>query len=210
MNEINYKMKYMDLKAKFMSSVDAAYRLGYEQGMQEGQMQAAAEAQAMQAEQQAAAQGQGNPEASGQDQEQEEAPQEENINENPSGSELDKHIEELESMLGKSEKLEGEELKKAQNAIASFKQEVLVKRNNAAIHSIAKSLNKKPAQKKAAPMGLVFSPTATKNLNQSGKDAVSMQHKIVDEMMKSWEKEEQAAAKDIANVLKVESLLKKE
>lgn len=48
----DYKTKYMDIRAKLKESTDVAYRLGYEQGMKDGtqaaQMQAMAQQQQMQ------------------------------------------------------------------------------------------------------------------------------------------------------------------
>lgn len=62
MSGINWKLKYEQLKLKFMSSMDMAYRLGYEDGAKDAQMDAMAEQQAA-AEQ--AAQQQANAEANG-------------------------------------------------------------------------------------------------------------------------------------------------
>jgi len=62
MSEINYKVKYEQIKLKFMSSVDMAFRLGYENGQKDSQTEMAA-GQQQAAEQQA--QQQSNAEANG-------------------------------------------------------------------------------------------------------------------------------------------------
>jgi len=53
MSNINYKNKYEQLKAKYLSSVDTAWRLGFEAGLKEAQMDNATQ-QAQQAQQQVA------------------------------------------------------------------------------------------------------------------------------------------------------------
>ena len=53
--EINWKMKYTELKSKYMNAVDMAYRLGVEEGLKQGQLDSAnqqlAEASAQQQDQ---------------------------------------------------------------------------------------------------------------------------------------------------------------
>ena len=209
-NEINYRSKYEQLKAQFMASVDTAFRLGYEQGAQEAQIEGIqSQQQQAQAEQQpAGAPGQqpgqpGQEEAAQPSQDQSEQPEQEDMqeSENPAGSELDQHISTLEGMLGKSE-FSGEDLQKALKEVKSFKEKLAIKKNDKAIKSIAKSLKKKPA--------FAIGNNASHNLNDVQKNALSMQEKIVGDVMKSWEIEEQKASKNIFNILATESLTKKE
>jgi hypothetical protein len=48
------------------------------------------------------------------------------------------------------------------------------------------------------------------NLPEDAKQAVSMQAKIVDDILKKWEQEAQNSAKDITSILSTEALTKKE
>lgn len=199
MSAINYKQKYEELKMKFMNSVDMAYRLGFEDGAKQQEMdQMQAQAQ-QQAEMEAAAmQAQGQEGAPGEEQPQEEpAPD----SAHPDGSELDQHIAKLESMLGKSE---DPEIRKSLNALVAFRksqlQAIELKKSEKAIKGISKAIGRKP---------VVVSQKANHNLNDKAKKALSMQEQIVTDIMKSWADEEKKASKDIANILSVEGLLNK-
>lgn len=208
-NQINYKQKYQELKMKFMESVDAAYRIGFEQGAQQAAMDQMVMQQQQQAEMEAAAAG-GGPDFSGNGAEGSPAGAEQQANpnagqiesENPAGSELDQHIAKLESML-KSDKKEDMEA-----AIASLRgyqakmtQAIELKKSAQAIPAIAKALHK-PAFK--------IGKQASHNMSSNAKAAVTMQHKIVEDIMKSWENEEEKASKEIKSVLNVEGLSKSE
>lgn len=202
---IDYKQKYQELKLQFMNSIDVAFRLGYEQGSQQAQQQAQqqqmqAQQQQMQMQQQAQLQG-GQP---GQDPNQ---PQDPNAqqpgqemapepdSENPSGSELDQHIEKLEGML-KSEI----NMADLQQVVKDLKFAQEMKKSAQAISGISKALHK-PSFK----MGV----QASHNLTTTGKAAVTMQHQIVSDVFKSWENAEKKASKDIISMLDIEGLLKK-
>jgi hypothetical protein len=45
MSDIDYKEKYLDLRDKFLKSTDVAWRLGYEQGLKDSQIQQAQQQQ---------------------------------------------------------------------------------------------------------------------------------------------------------------------
>ena len=198
--EINYKQKYLELRSKYMNDLDMAFRLGFEQGGQQAQND-----QVMQQEQQshevemAAAQGmnggapgQGAPDATAAP----EGPQEPQ-SEHPQGSEIDQHIAKLEQAIAKSENLSGDvEIKKSLEDLKSMrKTEVLnqqIKKNERAIKAISKALHK-PAFK--------MSRQASINLNDNAKQAVSLQHKIVSDVMNKMEAEEKRASKDIEALL---------
>ena len=162
MSDVNYKMKYDALKSKFMNSVDMAFRLGYEQGGKDSEVQQAADAQQQQAEQESQGQpGQSSQPGNNFGQEQTNpsedqptsqspadaqpqggAPMQES--EHPEGSELDQHINMLESMLSKGE-LTGDDLKKALHDVKSLKLSLAIKKNDKAVKNIAKALkNPKP------------------------------------------------------------------
>lgn len=201
MSEINWKNKYEGLKSKFMQSVDASFRLGFEQGAQDAQMQAAQD----QAQQQAEMQAQGGdpnaqPGEEGQPQEQEQQPD----SAHPEGSELDQHIQELESMLGKGE-IDMTSLIKSVKGFREFqtslKQKSDLKKSHQAISEISKALHK-PKYK--------IGVQANHNLSSSAKKAVTMQQEIVENIMKSWDEEKEKTGKGIVTQLKVEGLIKGE
>ena len=123
--------------------------------------------------------------------------------EHPEGSELDQHIAKLESMIAKAEKSDPEELKKnfkdfqaigndLRKLQKSWKEQSDLRKSHAAIAGIAKALHK-PAFK--------LSKQASINLNDTAKQAVSMQHKIVNDVMAKMEAEEKRASGDIQKIL---------
>lgn len=218
-NQVNYKQKYDELKMKFMESVDAAFRLGFEQGAvqaQQDQMMQQQQQQQEMAQAQAGGQpGQGNgAEGSPAGAEQMANPNGGQIgdmepdSENPAGSELDQHIAKLESMVSKAE-TSPDDLKKAvtelqslRKSMASARQmQVEMKKSTMAISGIAKALHK-PAFKIGAQ--------ANHNMSSNAKAAVGMQEKIVSDLMKAMEDEERTASNSISKILGVEGLVKKD
>ncbi len=221
--EINWKSKYMDIKAKYMESVDMAFRLGFEDGQKQATQDAAAQQQAQQQQQMKSMQGGANPNqnAPGASVEDPSQPPGEDGNgatqpagpgqgiqqdsENPQGSELDQHIAKLESMIQKSEGGESaflqESLKGLINLKKSMQHSVELKKSAQAIPAIAKALHK-PAFK--------LSQQANHNLSSSAKAGVNMQQRIVTDIMAKWEQEEKNAGNDILKQLGIEGLSKKE
>lgn len=208
MSEINWRNKYEALKAKFMDSVDAAYRIGFEQGGQQAQMESMMQQQQQQADQMAA-QNNGAQEDPNQDpnaQQPQDAAQEQvpADSSNPQGSELDQHISQLEGMLGKGE-LDMVSLVKAVKGMKDLQKSMVLqselKKSAMAIPAIAKAMHK-PKFK----LGV----GATHNMNNSAKKAVSMQSEIVEGIMKSWDEETKKTSNNIINHLKVEGLLKED
>lgn len=222
-NEVNYKSKYMAIRAKYMNDVDMAFRLGFEQGQQQAEqeqmMQQQAEQQAMEQAQAAAMSGgapgqDGQPPQEGQPQEANGNPNEDasNGNADPNAamagqpSELDQHISQLEQMIAKSEKLANDpEIKKSLDKLIAIRkselQAIQFKQGAQAIKGIAKALHK-PAFK--------MSVQANHNLTNNAKTAVSLQHKIVNDMMAKMVDEEKRASNDIKNILSIEGLTKGE
>lgn len=200
MKNQDYKLKYQDLKLKFLDAVDVSFRLGFEAGAQNAQVQ-----QAQQAEQaaQQAAMGQqpGQPGQEGQDPNaapgQEMAPGQD-------GSELDQHIGQLESMLQKTEANSESyaSLKKSLDGIKSFqsslKQTYELKKSEQAIKAISKAMKSPYTINKAA----------AKNMSQPAQKALGMQEQIVADLMKSFADEEKKAAEAVNKTLSVEQLLK--
>jgi hypothetical protein len=196
MKNQDWKLKYCDLKLKFHDCVDTAFRLGYEAGAQGAQLQQAQQDQAnAQAMQQAAMGGQPGQDPNAQ-------PGQEM--ESPDGSELDQHIGQLEGMLGQSKSGSPEQaaFQKSLDGIKAFqkslKQASDLRKSEKAIAAIGKAM--KPA--------FTLNKTATKNLSEPAKKALSDQEKIVDELMKSFAEEEKKAAEAINKTLSFEQLLK--
>lgn len=215
--EINYKSKYMELRSKYMNDLDMAFRLGMEQGMQQAQQQQAADQLAQQQQMDAIAAGGGQPGQPGAEggapgQEQPGQPQEGDpaaaAGQAMAGqpTELDQHISKLEGMIAKSESLgKDKEVLKSLADLKSMRKSELekiqfasqMKKSEMAIKGIAKALHK-PSFKVGA--------VAANNLSSNAKQAVSLQHKIVSDVMSKMESEEKRASKDIKDILNVEGL----
>lgn len=146
----DWKMKYQEIRAKLKEATDVAYRLGYERGMKDGTQQAQMQAmqQQVQAQQQAMMGGQpGQPGAEGGDPSQDPAMQggapggemppgaddgsmdpqmaggapDEGAPDAAGGSELDNHINELQSLVAKGEKPSVVDIRKAVTALAGIR-----------------------------------------------------------------------------------------
>jgi len=199
MAEINWKSKYTELKAKYMNAVDAAFRIGMEQGMQQAQMQ---QMQDQAAQQQAAEQG----DQGGQDGQpgQEGAPQEggqPQDSEHPQGSELDQHISTLEGMLGKSE-LDEKDIAAMKKSLADIRFGFEMKKSDRAAKGIAKAL----APRTYGPAKI--SATAEHNLTPTAKAAIHGQAKIVADIMSQWDSQEPELSKSIIDIVAREGLKK--
>lgn len=210
---INYKAKYLELKQNFVKAMDSAFSSGYQQGAKDeqmNQMQQQQEAQAqmqMQQQQQGGMGGDGTQEQMpGAEAESPEGASQEqaNVDQNPNGSELDQHIQKLEGMLGKGE-LSAADLIKAVSGLKSFqksqKEQADLKKSAQAIKGIATALHK-PQFK--------FSQQANVNMGDNAKKAVSMQEKIVNDVMKAWDEEATKTSGDILSALGIEGLTTKE
>lgn len=194
--QIDYKMKYKELKLKYKETVDLAFRLGVTEGMRQGELQQAQQTAA--AAQQAASGGVPG-------QEGEAAPGQEMPGQGPAdGSELDQHIGTLEGMLQKADPTSSEalSLKKSLDGIKAFKTSLKqasdLRKSEAALAAIGK------AMKGQFTLGKV----ATKNLSENGKAGLSSQQDVLDNVMKSFAEEEQKATEAIKKTLSLEQVLK--
>lgn len=186
---IDYKKKYEDLKARFIESLDMAFRTGYEQGYSESQVQAQAEqAQMMQQQimQQQVPPGMDAQAVPGQ-----QAPQSQ-------GSEMDGLIGELEGLVNKSE-VTSDDLKKSIQNIKDVAMFASLSKKTKEI-AMNKSLNKFSN----------FSNSYKINLSENSKQAITDQAKIVDNVLNKWEQEAQNSTRDIATILGTEALTKGE
>jgi hypothetical protein len=224
--DINWRQKYQELKAKYMNSVDMAFRLGFEQGAQQATQDAAMQQQ-QQAEEAAAQQPPGGGGAPGDDSgasapgDDQAAPMPGGAtpasapqpavpmaeSEHPDGTELDQHISKLESMLSKSEldPAERSDIMKSVEGIRAFRrdqvQAIELKKSHEAIKGIALALHR-PAFK--------VSSQANHNMTSNAKQAVSMQEKIVGDVMSKWADEEARGSKDILAQLGIQGVTKKD
>lgn len=196
---IDYKKKYMDLRARFVESLDVAFRTGYEQGANEAQIQSMAQ-QAQQMNAMAGTQGgmpSGGPESQGgapsPGMEQPGMPGQPEQPEQ-SSDEMDQAISQLEELVNKSEDLSMADLKKTIDLMKSE-------------HTHRKMLK---ATKSIDITPKAFSQSYKSNMNNSSKASVAMQQKIVDDILRKWESEEAGSSRDITHLLGTEALTKKE
>lgn len=205
MSLTDYRAKYMDLKTKFQETVDLAWRLGFEQGAQQAQLDQVAQQQAQADQMAMAANGQPQPGQSGEEgtpgEEQSEQPGQPQ-SQNPNGDELDQHIQKLESMLGKTEinPMELGDLKKTLADIRSLQVQI----------NLTKSLES-IKNTKMAPLkkSISFSPKVQANLPEPAKKALSLQENIVKSVFEKWSKDESQAASQIGSILNVDGIVKK-
>lgn len=169
---VDYKAKYLSIRAKLVEASDVSFRLGYEEGMKEGQQQAQQQAQEEQmmqeqqmAEQQAAMGGgeEGMPMEEGMA---EEGGGTEMDMQGEEGSELDDHIAELEGMVAKGEKPKVSDLR---NMVLN-------------ITNLRKS-HKASFQKKT-------------------EKVISKQKSVVDGILKKWEGENKDVTSNLEEVIK--------
>lgn len=185
---VDYKIKYIDLRSKFLEGTDTAYRLGYADGLKEGQMQAMQQQmqqqQQMEAQMAAQAQGQMPPGAEGGEMpmppgaEGEMPPEEAQMppgaeGEEPMGeeaSELDNHIDELSQLVAKGEKPSIKEMRNVVSKLADLRK----------------------AQK-------------SKYTKYSTKEA-SAQKKLVNSILKKWENESKNVTEGLEEIIKENGL----
>lgn len=184
MKNQDWKLKYQDLKLKFHDAVDVAFRLGFQAGAQNAQVQQSQQAQA--ATQQMDQQHNG----------QEDSPQ----FGQQEGSELDQHIGQLEGLLGQAKpgSIEEAGLKKSLDYVKSYKQKLDFQKSEQIFKSIGKALNKP----------FVLNKTASKNMSETGKKALNMQEQIVNDLMKAMAEEEKKAAEAVTKTLGMEQILR--
>ena len=177
---VDYKQKFLDLKAKFMSSVDTSYRMGYEQGQKDAQLQNLQQQQqmmAMQRQAQMQSQQQGSPEMTPEEQADQFMQSQQQEEMDNGVSELESGIEELRDLLGKNEvdketaSHQLEALNKSLTKILEIREQQQLKKNMDSIKKIGSAV------KKVGSMSLSF----TKNAADHQKKALSMQKTIIDD-----------------------------
>jgi hypothetical protein len=185
---MDYKAKYKEMRAQLIKSSDLAFRLGYEQGMKDAQvenMQMQMEQQAQQMAAQQAAMQDGQPGQEGQLMSEEEAAMQEEQGGMPQDeqgmepqemeqdqemepgqmTELDSHINELESLVQKGEKPSVVELRKKVTDLSNLRKS-----------QKAKIRSNKP-------------------------QVASAQKKLVDGILKKWESESKMTAENLEELI---------
>lgn len=194
---IDYKQKYEELKNRFMSCVDAAWEDGFRHGMESSQLDQAQQtlAQPQPGEEPAGQPGVAAPEAP----DQTPTPAGEQPSNAPQEDELGKHIEQLESMLGKGEFgfSDIQDLKKTLNDIRSLQVQINLTKS---MESIKNTKMSKPA--------FSLSPKVKANLPQPAQKSLTMQEEIVKGIFEKWEKDAASTASDINSLFNIEGLTK--
>ena len=171
MSSTDYKIKYLDIRAKLIEVQDVAWRDGYEKGLKEGEQaaqQAALQEQQMMEQQMMQAQGGMPPEAQGgmegeipSGMETAQPPMDEE-----QGSELDQHINELEQLVQKGEKPSVVSVRKIVEQLSGLRKNQKEKYSNKVIQT------------------------------------TSSQKKLVDNILKKWEKESEKISSNLEEIIK--------
>lgn len=204
---IDYKAKYMDLRARFIEALDLSFRQGYEQGQKDAQIESSMQQaqMAMQQAQQMSGQQQDPNQEQPQDPAQAGAAPEMMAQQGQnSGTELDSLIGELEGLVNKSE-ISKEDLKKS---ISAIKESAMFMGLNKAISK--NSPFKSRLKPVAIPMNKGMSGSYSHNLSSEDKKAVAMQQAIIDNVFKKWENESADTGTKITQTISTEALTKKE
>jgi len=187
MSSTDYKIKYLDIRAKLIEVQDVAWRDGYEKGLKEGEQaaqQAALQEQQMMEQQMMQAQGGMPPEAQGgmppeaqggmppeaQGGMEGEIPSGMETAQPPmdeeQGSELDQHINELEQLVQKGEKPSVVSVRKIVEQLSGLRKNQKEKYSNKVIQT------------------------------------TSSQKKLVDNILKKWEKESEKISSNLEEIIK--------
>jgi Tfp pilus assembly protein FimV len=189
-----YKQKYMSLKQRYQTDLDAAFRIGYEQGAKEAQLEAqmqqmqmqqqqmAAQQQAM-AQQQMAAQGGDPSQMSPEDQAMMEA-------QGAEGGEGQMPPEAAEAMP--EEMAQSGEL---DSKIAEL-EDLLAKGNKPNILTLRKAVVELSTLRK----------TQLESLNKKTKKIETKQRSVVKNILKKWQEESKSVTEDLDKILENEGL----
>jgi hypothetical protein len=215
MQGIDYKQKYKALKSRFNEAIDFAFQTGYEKGYQEATQDAQAQQMADQQQQMAAMQqgmgGQvdenGQPIDPNQDDGgyfgEDQGQGADDAQAQQGQTELGSKLDELQGLISKSENIE--ELKAALAGLAPSIKKISEARQST---ELRKAMTTHQKAKKAQKAVKKFSVGHQKNLSSNAKGALNMQEKIIGDIMKSWDTEEDAAKTDIEKVLGAEGHIK--
>ena len=192
----DYKMKYMELRSRFVSSLDVAFRMGYEKGQQDSTLQQ------LQQQQQAAMQQQASQQQGpgGMEQDASQFEQQAQDVQQQGASEIEQGIQELEELLNKGEI----DVNSAKSIIGLL---------NMSLNKLSSpsSLSKSEFVRGMIDGKELYKQSAinhNKQIQTKSEEAHSIQKKIVGDILKKWEDEERSTTNDILNTLKVEGKIK--
>jgi len=210
MGQVDYKKKYMEIRSILVSSVDQAFKAGYQQGSKDAQVDAMQQQAQAQAQQMAAMQnGMQNGAQPGQD-DGSMSPDEQqgqvmdgaaDAHFQDGSNELENGMAELEQELGKAEVDKEAVTAQLANLTRSLNK---IKEAN----ELKKSSNHIKKTKNAHNKLTEFSLGYKNNLSTTHKKAVNAQQNIVEGILKKWEVEESKVAGDILDVLASENKVK--
>jgi hypothetical protein len=206
MGNIDYRKKYMEIRALLISSVDQAFRSGYTQGAKDAQMDSMVQQQAAQAQQLASMQNGGQPGQDGgpmspEDQAGQVMDGAAEAYAEDGTSELENSMAELEQELSKAEVDKVAVTIQLANLTRSLKK---IKEANELKKSSSHIKKIKNAHNKLSELSLGYK----NNLTNTHKKAVSAQQMIVDNILKKWEDQEKEASQGILNILESENKIK--
>lgn len=208
----DYKMKYKELRSRFVSSLDVSFRLGYQKGQQDGQMQQMqqqqeqqqAQMQQMQQQMQQSMMNQQAPQSDqppmGMEQGASDFEAQSGDEQQQSVSELEQGIQELEELLNKNE-VDALSVKSMLNLL------------NGSLNKLKQSgsLKKSEHLKRMNDSKEIFKQSAishNKSIQAKTEESHTIQKKIVSDILKKWENEEREAANDILKTIRVEGKVK--
>lgn len=225
---IDYKQKYLELRARFVAATTDSFQMGYEKGYNEATVDAQAQqaqdqmAQAQAMQQQAMGmdgegqEGDGNQFGNPNDQDQMQPgmdPQSaDDAHMQAGATEIGGHLDQLDSLVNKNEK---KTIKAADIAAILEAMKPSLRKITEAKQStdLRRSMSKaeKNAKKHIARVNKTvkkFSKGYESNMTANNKKTLSMQETIVSDMMKKWDVEDKDVLSSIEGVLTTENRVK--
>lgn len=196
-DSVDYKQKYMAIRQKLIASVDTAYRMGYKAGGQAAQMQAMAQQAQQQVQQAQAVQQQADAQMQ-QIQQRTQQQQENGFKQ----QQLDQSVEQQQAAQ-QAQQQDPQQQGEIDQYIGELEQ-IVNKSEGPIAEELKKSLDK---IKGLRPM----SSSYFHNMSPDSKRDLSMQEKIVEDVLKKWESDQKTVQGEISNILGTEGIiLKKE
>jgi hypothetical protein len=190
MNNIDWEKKYKALLSRFRNAVDLAFQNGYQKGALDERLQGMMQQQQEMQEQLAQSQGMGDAEISPGSPLDGAREMNQQAGETRGGNDdLDAHLTELESVVAKSEGMSAKDLRKNLTAIKKKIQETRD------VATLTKSLHKAGKLKDTQQN---FKQT----VNKPAPKVLTEQHRVIKDMIKSWDTSSSEAAESIEKIVK--------
>lgn len=199
--DIDYKQKYQELRTNFISATERAYSTGYEHGIKDGRQEATQMAQ-QQTQAQNQIPGQETPQPMSPEQM---ANQHDQAEMDQQESEVDQKIQELESILsGQAKDVDKKEVIKV---VDDLNKSLAEMKNIKSRISMRMGMQKSERLKTLGKEVKQEVKTVSKEMNQNRAAALSLQKKMVDDLISKMEKESAETASDILKTAKREGLV---